>query len=53
MNFEPKVVEWISLAKSLPAEWVKSIWPAVAAFGGLAVILFVVGKQSQVEVTPR
>jgi putative OPT family oligopeptide transporter len=53
LNFDQDLVEAISLSATLPSGWKASIWPAVTMFGLLAVILFIVGKKSQLQEAPN
>ena len=39
----PKTSRWIDLSRHLPDTWVESPWPALAAFGLMAVMLLLVG----------
>jgi uncharacterized oligopeptide transporter (OPT) family protein len=46
LYFDEGLVKALGVGANLPTAWKESIWPAVAAFGALAVILFAVGKSS-------
>jgi len=53
LSFAPSFRKQLLLDSMFGAGWNSSIWPAVAAFGILVVILFLVGKKPQLEETPN